>query len=373
MADSRHVTDEFDLSFLDEDCLKLTTYFGERHRTDDAFVADALLDIYGRHEVATSILLRGALGFGLKHHLRTDRILTLSEDLPVVSVAVDSRARIDGLLQEVLGVKRHGLVTLERARMLTGEIRPLELPEELHEATKLTVYVGRQEKVFGQPAFAAVCDLLYRRGIAGATAFLGVDGTVHGRRARARFFGRNAEVPMMVIAVGSGERIGQVLPELGGMLRHPLVTLERVRVCKRDGELVERPQELPAVDEHGLAMWQKLMVSASEQAKFGGHPLYQVLVRRLREAGASGATVLRGIWGFHGDHEPHGDRLFSLRRHVPVMTIVVDTPQRIAELFEIVDEVTAQGGLVTSEMVPAMTALAEEERRGGLKLARHRF
>lgn len=44
---------------MDADCLKLTAYFGERKRAADAFVADALLDLFGRHEVATSILLRG--------------------------------------------------------------------------------------------------------------------------------------------------------------------------------------------------------------------------------------------------------------------------------------------------------------------------
>jgi len=45
-----------------EDCLKLTTYFGERDRTEGAFLADALLDLYARHELATSVLLRGAEG-----------------------------------------------------------------------------------------------------------------------------------------------------------------------------------------------------------------------------------------------------------------------------------------------------------------------
>ena len=50
---------------------------------------------------------------------------------------------------------------------------------------------------------------------------------------RARFLAANANVPMMIIAVGSGERIGRVLPELGALLRRPLITLERVRVCKR--------------------------------------------------------------------------------------------------------------------------------------------
>ena len=359
---------------MNDDCLKLTTYFSERHRTEDQFVADALLDLYGRREVEVSVMLRGAEGFGLTHHLRTDRILTLSEDLPLVSVAVDTRPRIESVLEEVVAIKRHGLITLERARMLTGDVGAVALPEELHEATKLTIYVGRQERIAGAPAFVAVCDLLHRRGIAGATALLGVDGTAHGVRQRARFFGRNAEVPMMIIAVGAGEEITGVVPELGGLLERPLLTLERVTVCKRDGQLLSPPTSLPATDEQGLAMWQKLMVYASEQARHGRSPLHVALVRRLRESGASGATCLRGVWGFHGDHAPHGDRLLQLRRHVPVVTIIVDTPERIADSFEIVDELANEAGLVTSEMVPAMASLAEgRPQRGGLRLARHRF
>jgi PII-like signaling protein len=359
---------------VNDDCLKLTTYFGERHRTDDQFVADALLDLYGRREIEVSVMLRGAEGFGLKHHLRTDRLLTLSEDLPLVSVAVDTRTRIENLLEEVLSIKRHGLVTLERARMLAGDIAPVTLPEELYDATKLTIYVGRQEQISTTPAFIAVCDLLHRRGIAGATALLGVDGTAHGVRQRARFFGRNAEVPMMIIAVGAGEQIAQVLPELGTLLARPLLTLERVRVCKRDGQLLAPPTPIMPTDQQGMAMWQKLMIYASEQARHGRTPLHVALVRRLRESGASGATCLRGVWGFHGDHPPHGDRLLQLRRHVPVVTIIVDTPERIAESFKIVDELTDEAGLVTSEMVPAMASFSEGQRqRGGLRLARRRI
>lgn len=358
---------------VDEDSLKLTTYFGERDRLDGELVADRLLSLYGAAKVETSVLMRGTEGFGLKHHLRTDRLLSLSEDLPLVSVAVDTRARIEAVLDDVIALKRKGLMTLERARLLSGEIVEVALPEELHEATKLTIYVGRQERVYRAPAFMAVCDLLYRRDIAGATAFLGVDGTLRGDRERARFFGRNRDVPMMVIAVGEGSRIARVLPELGGLLRRPLLTLERVRVCKRDGELIERPHALPATDEHGFEVWQKLMIYTSEASKHGGHPVHTALVRRLREAGLAGATALRGIWGFHGDHAPHGDRALSLARHVPVTTIVIDKPERIAAGFDIVDELTAERGLVTSEMVPAMTSIHGEERHGGLGLSRHRF
>jgi PII-like signaling protein len=358
---------------MNDDCLKLTTYFGERDRTQDGLLADELMNIYGAYGLQTSVLLRGADGFGRLHHRHTDRLLSLSEDLPVVSIAVDTSKRIESMLELVLQIKRRGLITLERARLLSGEIGQVELPETLGEATKLTIYVGRQERVQRTPAFIAVCSLLHRRGIDGATVLLGVDGTRGGRRARARFLGRNADVPMMIIAIGSGERITRVLPELGGLLREPLLTLERVRVCKRDGELLATPHELPGTDEHGLALWQKLMIHTSNSATHEGHPLHLAIIRRLRETYAAGATSLRGIWGFHGAHAPHGDKLVQLRRHVPVITVVIDTPQEIARSFEIIDELTNERGLVTSEMVPAMSAMSETETRGGLRLARHDY
>jgi PII-like signaling protein len=356
---------------VNEDCIKLTSYFGERHRTGDAFVADALIDLYGRHEIAASILLRGTEGFGLKHHLRTDRSLSLSEDLPLIAIAVDARPLIEAVLGQTLHLNRTGLVTLERARLLVEDIGRVDLPEDRHEATKLTVYLGRQERVYGMPAFVAVCDLLHRRGIAGATALLGVDGTAHGRRQRARFFSRNGEVPMMVIAVGSGQRISRVLPELGALLHRPLLTLERVRVCKRDGQLLGTPHALPGVDDHGMALWQKLMVYTSEAAQHHGQPIHRAIIRRLRSAGISGATTQRGIWGFHGDHAPHGDRLLQLGRHVPAVTIVIDTPERISTAFSVVDELTSERGLVTSETIPAMRATTGDRQRGGTRLATH--
>ena len=211
--------------------------------------------------------------------------------------------------------------------------------------------------------------MLHRRGIAGATVLLGVDGTAHGVRQRATFFGRNTQVPLMIIAVGDGERIAAALPELGSMLDRPLLTLERVRVCKRDGEHFAEPGPLPASDASGLGVWQKLMVYAGEQSRYEGRPLYLQLIRALREAGAAGATSLRGVWGYHGDHAPHGDSFWRLRRRVPVVTVLVDTPDRIREWFAVVDELTSETGLVTSETVPAYRATGTDHRHGGTRLA----
>jgi PII-like signaling protein len=238
------------------------------------------------------------------------------------------------------------------------------------EGTKLTVYLGRTERALGMPAYVAVVELLRRHGLDGATVLLGVDGMVHGRRERGRFLSRNANVPLMIIASGAGDVVGEALAPLGGLLRNPLLTLERIRVCKRDGQNIAEPRQLPETDDAGLGVWQKLMVHASEDARHEGHALYVQLIRRLREEGATGATALRGIWGFSGEREPHGDRLLSLRRRVPVLTVVVDRPDAIQRWWRVIDEVTDETGLVTSELVPAFHAVGPEISTGGLRLSR---
>jgi PII-like signaling protein len=355
-----------------EDALRLSAYIGERDRAGKRLLADALMDACERHGVRASVLLRGIEGFGIKHRLHSERLLTLSEDLPMLVIALDTEKRIEALLEDVCALSRHGVITLERAQLLNGSARaglagdrdaaagaspdrhlPGPSPPGA-DATKLTVYIGRQQRVDQRAAHVAVVDCLHRHGVAGASVLLGLDGTAHGVRERARFFGRNARVPVMIQSVGERANIAAALEEVAGMLSEPAMTLERVRVCKRDGALLAQPLRPPSVDDAGLAYWQKLVVYTSEQSRHGGQPLHSALVRRLRGEGAAGATALRGQWGFHGEHQPHGEAFWSLRRHVPVLTLVLDTPANMRRWFEIIDEMTAETGLVTSEIVPAL-------------------
>jgi len=137
---------------VNEDCLKLTAYFGERGRAEDRFLADVMLDLFGEREIATSVLMRGIEGFGFKHHLRTDRLLTLSEDLPLVAVAVDERHRVESLLADLMTVDHHALLTLERARMLRGEIGPVTLRNTRFENEILSAREPRPKRILiGQP------------------------------------------------------------------------------------------------------------------------------------------------------------------------------------------------------------------------------
>jgi PII-like signaling protein len=181
------------LAVPDRDCLQLTSYSGERRRAGGKPAADAFLDLYERQQIAASILLRGIQGFGQKRRLRTDRSLTLSEDLPLVTVAMDTGPRIEAVLERAAALAGPGLVALERARLLDADASNHRLPAGAQEEeARLSVFFSSHDRVFSVPAFEAICDLLRRRGVALAAAFLGVDGTIGGRRLRGRFLGRTA-------------------------------------------------------------------------------------------------------------------------------------------------------------------------------------
>lgn len=333
--------------------IKLSVYFGERQRAGGALLADALLAAYGRHGIHTSVLLRGADGFGADH-LHTDRLLSSSESLPALSIAIDSSDRIEHALPEVIELTAAGgMVTIERATLVTGtELVRSSLPEDPRAPVKLTLYGGRSARSGGEAGYVAAVRRLTAEGVGGASVLLAVDGTLHGQRRRARFFARNAGVPLMLLTIGTAQSLGAALPELAQLLDDPVATIERVEVVKSAGQIAGEPHGVPLHDPTGLPNWQKLTVHVEEQALHDGHPVHSRLLLALREAGAAGATVLRGVRGFYADREPFHDRPLSLRRNVPVIVIAIDRPDRVREWWPLVDELTAEHGLVTSELVP---------------------
>ena len=129
---------------MNEPGIKLTTYFGERDRTEQAFLADALFDVYERHRMRTSVLLRGASGFGPRHQLQSDRLLTLSESLPAVSIAVDTRARVESALPDVLRVAKAGIL-----KDISAEVSKFEVWNDIYPGPKAAV--TECSKVYGMP------------------------------------------------------------------------------------------------------------------------------------------------------------------------------------------------------------------------------
>lgn len=328
----------------------MVVHVGEAARAGGHLVSDVLMDLLAGAGVDAAITLRGVEGFGARHRLRTDRLLTLSDDLPLVIVAVSSAIRIVPLAAQAGEIVPRGLVLLERAARVGGELDDDTLATRGD--AKLTVYCGRGEEHRGRPVPEVVADALREAGLAGAIVLTGVDGVLHGARRRARIVSRNRAVPAMVIAVGAAERVAAALPRVRALAGRHLATVERVSILRREGVPVGPLPTVPGREAAGVQLRQRLTVTAGERDGDGARPFHVDLVRALRRARAEGATALRGAWGHTGDEARHAERLLALRRSGPVLVTLVERPAAMARLWPVVERATERHGLVTCELVP---------------------
>jgi len=58
---------------------------------------------------------------------------------------------------------------------------------------------------------------------------------------------------------------------------------------------------------------------------------------------------------------------------LPALTIVIDTPERIQTAFDIIDDLTAEHGLVTCETVPAIRPVGDGHATTVSRLARYAY
>jgi PII-like signaling protein len=320
--------------------LQLRFYFGERDRCGDGPLDDAVMAACARHGVSAAALLRAVEGFGAKQRMRTDRMLTLSEDPPLVAVAVGESGRIEALAEEIRGIAHDGLLALNQVETPDGVRSSPRIARESANAAEDEVRVTIWGPRTGSrsPHMSAV-DAFHRHGAEAAMVLLGVDGVLDGERRRARFVASNHAVPAMTVAVGEWGRIEAALAEVDGAA--PLVTVERVELSRRIGTVSlhaepavepKLPIEQPSL--HSAAATRVTYVTSEIEAR-GAHPCYLELIQRLREEGAAGATALRGVWGFRGTTPPHGDRVLALRRDVPILVEAIDAPDPAARWREL--------------------------------------
>jgi PII-like signaling protein len=93
-----------------------------------------------------------------------------------------------------------------------------------------------------------------------------------------------------------------------------------------------------------------LRIFIGESDKFEGLPLYEWIVRKARENGIAGTTVLRGLEGFGAHSRIHTSKILRLSEDLPIVIEIVDTLEKIEKFMPIIDE-TIDEGLATLEKV----------------------
>jgi uncharacterized protein len=98
----------------------------------------------------------------------------------------------------------------------------------------------------------------------------------------------------------------------------------------------------------GDALLARIYIGESDT--FEGRPLYDAIVRRLRERGIRGVSVFKGIEGFGRASRVHTTRILALSEDLPILLEIVDEESRLRPVLDELEPMIG-GGLVTLEQV----------------------
>ena len=97
-----------------------------------------------------------------------------------------------------------------------------------------------------------------------------------------------------------------------------------------------------------------LQIYVDETDLRGDVPLYEAIVRRVRQLGLAGATVVTGVMGFGSHMKVHHKRLFGVSDDKPVLITVVDDEARIRAALPEIRGMVKEGLIVLldAEVIP---------------------
>lgn len=103
---------------VEESALKLTVSVGETRQWHHRPVYVEIVRRARAAGLAGAAVYRGIEGYGASRQLHTARVLSLTEDLPVTVVIVDTADRIHAFLPQLDEVVTHGLVTVDEVHAI---------------------------------------------------------------------------------------------------------------------------------------------------------------------------------------------------------------------------------------------------------------
>jgi PII-like signaling protein len=93
-------------------------HIGESDKWHGKPLYEAIVAMLRQEKFSGVTVLRGVAGYGGSSIYHTDKILRLSQDLPIILEVVESTERIEGILRRLDEMVEGGLITLEKVRVI---------------------------------------------------------------------------------------------------------------------------------------------------------------------------------------------------------------------------------------------------------------
>jgi len=93
-------------------------HIGESDKWHGKPLHQAIVQLLRKEKFSGATVLRGVGGFGSSSVYHTDKLLRLSQDLPIVVEVIEYQERIEQILPRLDEMVEGGLITLEKVRVI---------------------------------------------------------------------------------------------------------------------------------------------------------------------------------------------------------------------------------------------------------------
>lgn len=217
-------------------------------------------------------------------------------------------------------------------------------------AQKVTIYVNQDTRAHVEPLWSTILNFLRSKHVAGATLFwvdMGFGSHEQLHNPRSEYMGEHR--PARIEFIETTARVEELLPTLYEMVTDGLIAVQDVKIVKSVSKDKKLPE--PTAPRNIITSRAKLVrIYLGEADKYKDEPLYEAIVKRLRMQDFSGATVYRGILGYGAKRHTHKAGRFHLSHDLPIMISIIEKPERVSELIQVVCGIMQDGLIVTSDV-----------------------
>jgi uncharacterized protein len=163
-----------------------------------------------------------------------------------------------------------------------------------------------------------------------------------------------AEHGIDLIVIGKRPKhLGAIGEQIGRHATCPVFLAGESEVIKYTGPSAERHADWEVRKDtreklEGHAKMLRIYIGESDHAD--GAPLYEAIVRRLRQIDIAGATVLRGIMGFGAAQRVHKSGFLGLSGDLPITITAVDIAEKVELAKSVLVPMIEEGMMVVSDV-----------------------
>ena len=235
---------------------KVTIFINEETQHHMLALHDSIMNFLMHKGVSGATATRAYSGFGSHQELHTPKIEVLAQHLPIRIEFIDTPQKVEEVLPTLYEMVSDGLIEVTDTNVIkharkSPKAEP-KLPHQRREghAKLLRVFIGEADKWHGEPLYDAIVKKLRMLDIAGATVYRGILGYgAKGHEHKKSFLHVSRDLPIMVSAIDSPEKIRAAAEVVEGMLEDGLLVISDVDMVR----LVSSQSSQEAADAEGSA------------------------------------------------------------------------------------------------------------------------